>query len=111
MEILKSVWIYSFILNKENYLFFKLVFSRKTEINIRFAEIKKTLKTIYTALAEMLNDHSDPYSQWYKAAHDIITSKLYKEPEKIERKKTDPDNTIKLMFINKGLEMINLSQL
>ena len=41
MEILKSVWIYSFILNKEDYLFFRLVFSRKTEITIRFVEIKK----------------------------------------------------------------------
>ena len=44
MEILKSVWIYSLILNKEDYLFFRLVFARKAEITIRFAEIKKTIK-------------------------------------------------------------------
>ena len=36
-----GMWIYSLILNKEDYLFFRLVFSRKAEITIRFAEIKK----------------------------------------------------------------------
>jgi len=34
MEILKSVWIYNLILNKEDYLFFRLVFSRKAEISL-----------------------------------------------------------------------------
>ena len=56
-------------------------------------------------------DHSDPYSQWYKAAHDIITAKIYKEPENIVRKKIDPDNTVKLTFLNKGFEYINLAKL
>ena len=59
----------------------------------------------------MLNDYSDQYSQWYKAAHDIITSKLYKEPKNIERKSNDPNNTVKLTFLNKGFEHINLSKL
>ena len=95
----------------------KLILNNKVKEAMNFLRVflfsssKKTLKSIYTALAEMLNDHADPYSQWYKAAHDIITSKLYKEPENIERKKTDPNNTVKLMFLNKGLEMINLSKL
>ena len=59
----------------------------------------------------MLNDSSDQYNQWYKAAHDIITSKLYKEPKVKEKLKIDPNNTVKLTFLNKGFEYINLSKL
>ena len=42
---------------------------------------------------------------------DIITSKLYKEPKEVERRKIDPSNTVKLTFLNKGFEFINLSKL
>jgi len=76
-----------------------------------FSSSKNILKSIYTALADFLNDCSDPYNQWYKAAHDIITSKLYKEPKEVERRKIDPNNTVKLTFLNKGFEFINLSKL
>ena len=76
-----------------------------------FSSSKTILKSIYTALADMLNDSSDQYSQWYKAAHDIITAKLYKEPKNTERKNNDPNNTVKLTFLNKGFEHINLSKL
>jgi len=76
-----------------------------------FSSSKSILKSIYTALADLLNDCSDPYNQWYKAAHDIITSKLYKEPKVKEKRKIDPNNTVKLTFLNKGFEFINLSKL
>jgi hypothetical protein len=76
-----------------------------------FSSSKKALKSIYTDLADLLNNCSDPYAQWYKAAHDIITAKIYKEPVVKKRRKTDPNNMVKLVFLNKGLEMINLSKL
>ena len=72
---------------------------------------KNTLKTIYSTLEEFLDDNSDPYIQWYLAAQDIITARIYKEPVNPPKKKVDPQNNIKLTFMNKGIEMINLSKI
>jgi hypothetical protein len=76
-----------------------------------FCSSKNILKSIYTALADLLNDCSDPFHQWYLAANDIITSKLFKEPKIVEKRTIDPNNTVKLRFLNKGFEYINLSKL
>ncbi len=76
-----------------------------------FSARKSVLKSIHSALVKKLDDRLDPYHQWYKAANDIIVSKIFKEPVVKRRKKIDPNNMVKLEFLNKGLEMINLSRL
>ena len=77
-----------------------------------FSSKKSVLKSIYCNLAEKLADSSNRHQQWYEIANDIIISKVfYKEPVAKKKKRIDPSNMLKLEFLNKGLEAINLPKL
>ena len=52
---------------------------------------------------------SFPNQQWYEMAFDLIESRIYNPPA--SRTKTKPKNLIKLHFLNKDSDMIDLSRI
>lgn len=63
---------------------------------------------IAVLLQDDLNDASNSeYCQWYSIDLDIIESKIFKSPIfKATRK--GPTNNFKILFLNKGVELINV---
>ena len=69
-------------------------------------------KNIVKEIRELINDtiliqEDLEFSQWYLAAIDAIESKLYTVPSK-KSKKSAPLHTLKLEFVNKAMEIINI---
>ena len=76
-------------------------------INLNHFKIN-VLKQIAVLTEDYIMEEEDNlHAQWYLALHDIIASKLYVEPQ-VKKTKTRPSTTIKINFVNKGIEMINL---
>ena len=53
---------------------------------------------------------SFPNQQWYEMLLDLIKSRIYNPPVS-KTTKTKPKNLIKLHFVNKGMDMINVSKI
>ena len=66
---------------------------------------------IAVLLQDNLNDASNSeYCQWYSIDLDIIESKIFKSPIfKAIRK--GPTNNFKILFLNKGVELINVPRI
>ena len=79
-------------------------FRSHTNLNHLKRNVRKRIATLtedYTLEVNNLHVH------WYLALHDMIASKLYVEPQ-VKLKKPRPKTTIKIKFVNKGIELINL---
>ena len=68
---------------------------------------KNVLKRIATLTEDYTLEVNNLHVHWYLALHDMIASKLYVEPQ-VKLKKPRPKTTIKIKFVNKGIELINL---
>ena len=53
---------------------------------------------------------SFPNQQWYEMTLDLIESRIYNPPAS-KTTKTKPKKLIKLHFVNKGMDMINISRI
>ena len=53
---------------------------------------------------------SFPNQQWYEITLDLIESRIY-NPHALKTIKTKPNNLIKLHFVNKGMDMINITKI
>lgn len=83
--------------------------------NIRmllFSLKKSILKKLADDINEFLSRQKEhfPFMSWYLAAIDIIEGKIYKIPAPKPKKKVS-SNRINILFINKGLDLINLGKL
>ena len=82
-------------------------FVRHTLASLR----KSTLKQIVVLVNDfILEDDNTIYLQWYLAVIDTIESKIYKPPP-LKPSKQKPSSIIKIQFLNKGIEMINVPRL
>ena len=70
------------------------------------------LKQIFNDVYDFLSSKADsfPNQQWYKMTLDLIESRIYNPPVS-KTTKTKPKNLIKLHFVNKGMDMINISKI
>ena len=53
---------------------------------------------------------SFPNQQWYEMTSDLTESRIYNPPAS-KANKTKPKYLIKLHFVNKGMDMINISKI
>ena len=69
------------------------------------------LKHIYNDVYNFLNSKADSFlnQQWYEMTVHLIESRIYNPPVS-KTTKTKPKNLIKLHFVNKGMDMINISK-
>ena len=70
---------------------------------------KKVLKEIASKIIDNALHLDDNRKQWYSFILDIIDTKLYKEKKKDTKRVVK--NILKLRFINKGLEHLNLNKI
>ena len=82
-------------------------------IRVSIISFKKTfLKNLCNDVYDFLISKADsfPNQQWYEMTLDLIESRIYNPPApKIT--KTKPKNLIKLHFVNKGMDRINISKI
>ena len=73
---------------------------------------KKKLKELGVKINDFLNDQHDEfiYFQWYLALLDMIETKLYK-PKKSTTKSKKHQIRLNVLFVNKGVDMINLNKI
>ena len=72
---------------------------------------KQQLKQVVERVNELITENpSSPYIQWYLSIIDTIDSKIYTPPEEKKKKKFSKNNC-KINFVNKGIEMINISKI
>ena len=82
-------------------------------IRVSIKSFKKSfLKHISNDIYDFLSNKSDgfPNQQWYEMALDLIESRIYHATAAKKTKKS-PKNIIKLKFINKGMDMININKI
>ena len=83
-------------------------FVRKTLTTVKKSELRRLGDTISELLLTKPVDFY--FSQWYSAALDIIDCRLFKPPS--PKKKRPPiSNFLRIHFSNKGIELVNLSQI
>ena len=73
---------------------------------------KSFLKHICNDVYDFPSSKADsfPNQQWYEMTLDLIESRIY-NPLASKTTKTKPKNVIKLHFINKDMDMINISKI
>ena len=82
-------------------------------IRVSIKSFKKSfLKHICNDVYDFLSNKADlfPNQQWYEMTLDLIESRIYNPPAP-KTTKTKPKNLIKLHFVNKGMDMINISKI
>ena len=82
-------------------------------IRITLSSMKRSfLRQCHDLLTTELNNQPPDFkfSPWYLQCLDAIESKLYKPPIP-KTKKSPPENICKIIFENKGIEMINLPRI
>ena len=82
-------------------------------IRVSIKSFKKSfLKHICNDVYDFLSSKADsfPNQQWYEMTLDLIESRIYNPPAP-KTTKTKPKNLIKLHFVNKGMDMINISKI
>ena len=75
---------------------------------------KSFLKHVGNDVYDFLSNKSDsfPNQQWYKMTLDLIESSIYDLPaSKTTKIKPNQKIPIKLHFVNKGMEIINISKM
>ena len=82
-------------------------FMRISLMSMKKSHLKSFADILYDEIAK--STFNQNYLQWHLTAIDIIESKIYKPPVKFKRKA--PSNICKIVFENKGIEMINLSRI
>ena len=70
--------------------------------------LKHICNDVYDFLSSKAN--SFPNQQWYEMTLGLIESRIYNPPTS-KTTKTKPKNVIKLHFVNKGMDMINISKI
>ena len=80
-------------------------------VSIKFFK-RSFLKHICNDVYDFLSSKADsfPNQQWYEMTLDLIESRIYNPPAS-KTTKTKPKNLIKLHFVNKGMDMINISKI
>ena len=70
------------------------------------------MKHVSNDVHDFLSNKADsfPNEQWYEMTLDLIKSRIYDIPAS-KTTKTKPKNVIKLHFVNKGIDMINISKI
>ena len=73
---------------------------------------KSALKFISTNIYDFVSNKPNdfPNHQWYNMALDLIESRIYK-PFSSGKTKTIPKHMIKINFVNKGIDMINIGKI
>ena len=98
-----------FISNLNDYLINDLP-ATMNFIRVSLSSMKKTnLKDVYGKISTLLSEatQNTGFNQWYHAILDIIETNIYTDPP-VKRKKPPPNNVCKVLFHNKGVELINL---
>ena len=70
--------------------------------------MKHVCNDVYDFLSSKVD--SFPKQQWYKMTLDLIGSRIYNSSAS-KTNKTKSKNLIKLHFVNKGIDMINISKI
>ena len=81
-------------------------------IRVSVKSFKKSfLKHVCNDVYDFLSSKADsfPNQQLYEMTLDLIESKIYNPPAS-KSTKTKLNNLIKLLFVNKGMDMINISK-
>ena len=101
---------------------FVKIFTTRLDHNLKYAgyfirvsikSFKKLfLEQVYIDVYNFLSSKSDsfPNQQWYKITLDVIESIIYNPPAS-KTTKTKPKNSIKLHFVNKIIDMINIGKI
>ena len=73
---------------------------------------KSFLKHVCNDVYDFLGSKAEsfPNQQWYEMTLDLIESRIYNPPAP-KNTKTKPKNLIKLHFVNKGMDIINISKI
>ena len=82
-------------------------------IRVSIKSFKKSfLKHIWNDVYDFVCSTADsfPNQQWYEMTSDLIESRIYNPPV-LKTTKTKPKSLIKLHFVNKGMDMINISKI
>ena len=82
-------------------------------IRVSIKSFKKTfLKHVCNDVHDFLSSKADsfPNQQWYEMTLDLIESSIYNPPAS-KTTKTKPKTLIKLHFVNKDMDMINISKI
>ena len=82
-------------------------------VRVSIKSFKKSfLKHICNDVYDFLSSKADsfPSQQWYEITLDLIESRIYNPPAS-KTTKTKPENLIKLPFVNKGMDMMNISKI
>ena len=71
---------------------------------------KSFMKYVCNDVYDFLSSEADfsPNQHWYETTFDLIKSRIYNPPAS-KNSKTKPKKLIKLHFVNKGMDMINIS--
>ena len=76
--------------------------------SFRKSSLKHIGNDVYNFLSRKAN--SFPNQQWHEIILDLIESRIYNPPAS-KATKTKPKNLIKLHFVNKGMNMMNISKI
>ena len=70
------------------------------------------MKHICNDVYDFLSSKEDsfPNQKWYEMTLDLIESRIYNPPES-KTTKTKPKKLNKVLFVNKGMDMINISKI
>ena len=82
-------------------------------VRVSIKSFKKSfLKHVCNDVYDFLSSKADSFSnqQWYGMTLDLIESRIYNPPSS-KITKTKPKNLIRLHFINKGMDMTNISKI
>ena len=82
-------------------------------IRVSIKSFKKSfLKHVCNDVYDFISSKADPFpnQQWYEMTMDLIESRIYNPPAS-KTTKTKPKKLIKLQFVNKGMNMINISKI
>ena len=117
---------YNYSKNKLDYSFLKLNFVKILTthldhnlkdagyfIHVSIKSFKMSfLKYMCNDVYDFLSSEADsfPNQQWYEMTLDLVESRIYNPPAS-KSTKTKPKNVIKLHFVNKGMDMINISKI
>ena len=73
---------------------------------------KSALKHISSDIYDFISNKPDnfPNEQWYDMALDLIEARIY-DPTSSKITKQTPKNIVKVHFVNKGIDMINISNI
>ena len=73
---------------------------------------KSFLKHVCNDVYDFFSSKADsfPNQEWFEITLDFIESRIYNPPAS-KTTKTKPKNLIKLRFVNKGMDMINISKI